>query len=269
MTPSERAGEPLSRTTIDVEISGLLRGAEVSGAATVTLTPPNLELHTTRRLIVIRIDSVEGFERRDDILQLHLSWGDVIELRAGGGRQLDEFVERLSKVALALPELTVSLRSYGSPRAGAGAEQDAFFAPLRTVLNGAASLAAAADAVALFGAEQLARELGRQLTRMAAARYPEHPPERRALEAELVDCAATVHRRLDILREAQQAFAASPGSQRFAAWRRWTDALLDVFSAHDACWPLVRVALGAAPPVAPESGGALSRWRGRAREDER
>ncbi len=265
----KRAGSdiasPGERVAIEVEIAGLLRGTELNGRAQVALLPPNLELTTSRRLIVLRVDSIDGVESRAGAAQIFLAAGDVIELR--GGDDLDEFIGALGRVAMTLPELTISLRSYGSQRAGAGAEQETFFAPLRLALNRAASLPGADAAIGLFTADRLAAELQEQLSRMAASRYPEHPPEMRALEAELSDCAATVQRRLEILGEAERTYAHAAGSQRFVAWRRWAEALLDVFSAHDACWPLVRVALGAAPSVPAEPSGMLARWRSRAGDE--
>ncbi len=260
---------PEDPNAIPVRISGLLRGSELGGAATLTLVPPHLEVSAGRRLIVLRLTSLDGIEASGEVGFLHLSWGDVLELRAHA--RLEEFAAAIAVAALTLPELTTSLRSYGSPRAGAGAEQEAYFAPLRAALERARDMRDVAEATVVFASDRLAADLELHLARMAAARFPAHPPERRALEAELADCAAAVLRRLDVLAVAQRALEQVPDSQRFAAWRHWREALADVFSAHDACWPLVRTALNAAL-IPAEEPQLRQRWRpfgvGRRTEDE-
>lgn len=262
MTGRERApADPLAPdavSAIPVHVSGLLRGSELSGAATLTLVPPHLEVSAGRRLVVLRLVSLDGIEASGEVAFLHFSWGDVLELRARA--RLEEFAAAIAAAALTLPELTTSLRSYGSPRAGAGAEQEAFFAPLRGALERARDMRDVTDATVAFASDRLAADIDLHLARMAAVRYPAHPPERRALEAELADCAATVRRRIDVLAAAQRALERVPDSQRFAAWRQWREALADVFSAHDECWPLVRTALAAAsvPVEEPRRGQG---WR--------
>ncbi len=259
--PEGAAAEPPAPedvNAIPVRISGLLRGSELAGAATLTLAPPHLEVSAGRRLIVLRLASLDGIEASGEVGFLHLCWGDVLEIRARA--QLEQFAASIAAAALTLPELTTSLRSYGSPRAGAGAEQEAFFAPLRAAMERARDMRDVADATIVFASDRLAADLELHLARMAAVRFPAHPPERRALEAELTDCAATVHRRLEALAAAQEVLEQVPDSQRFAAWRHWREALADVFSAHDACWPLVRTALKAAV-VPVEEPQLRQRWR--------
>ncbi len=249
---------PAEPYAIPVRIAGLLRGSELSGDAVLTLVPPHLEVSVGRRLVVLRLASFDGVEVSAEVGFLHLSWGDVLELRAQ--ERLDDFAAALAAAAQTLPELTTSLRSYGSPRAGAGADQEAFFAPLRGALERAREMRDVTQSTAVFASDQLAAEVERHLARMAARRFPAHPPERRALEAELADCAAEVLRRLGALGAAQRTLDRVPDSLRFAAWRQWRNALLDVFSTHDSCWPRVRAALGAAT-VPAEEPRRTRRWR--------
>jgi hypothetical protein len=225
-----------------VRVAGRILDRELTGYATIALRPPSLELEVDRRVIVLRLASVAGVEDRPGALALHLTWGDVIELHSS--EPLHHFTEAIAGAVLTLPELTASLRSYGSSRAGAGEEQDAFFAPLRLAL--AASARGIGQPGGSFAADRLSADLRSQIAQLASSRFPTRAPERRALEAELGDCTTAVGRRLDLLRAAEMERDHAPASRRFAAWRQWSDALTDVFNAHDACWTQVRSALAAA-----------------------
>jgi hypothetical protein len=232
-----------------VRVAGRIRDRELTGYATIALRPPNLEIEADRRLIVLRLASLAGVEDRTGALAVHLAWGDVIELHSS--EPLHHFTEAIAGAVLRLPELTASLRSYGSSRAGAGEEQDAFFAPLRLAL--AASARGIGQPGGSFAADRLAADLRSQIAQLASSRFPTRAPERRALEAELGDRTGAVGRRLDLLRAAEMDRDHAPASRRFAAWRQWSEALTDVFNAHDACWAHVRSALAAAHlPEEPE-----------------
>jgi hypothetical protein len=265
MDEGRDAGEQRAAREEDapVRVSGLLRGTELSGEGRVALSPPNIELQAGTRLIVLRLTSLDGLELRGDVALMHLTWGDVLEFRAElpDVGSLKQFVAAVTRATLALPELTASLRSYGSPRAGAGPAQEMFFAPLRDALVEAVRTERTSDAATIFSSDRIGTALETQLARLAALRFPGHPPERRALEAELSDCTAAVMRRIDVLRETQRSLERASANRRFVAWRRWSAALVDLFSAHDACWPLVRSSLDAATLPAETPGRRWKRWR--------
>src|SRR4051812_4522896 len=86
-----------------------------------------------------------------------------------------------------LPELTLSLRSLGSGRGAARAEQGRFFAPLLEARRRAAHVTSMAEVVASFSVARLGSALEETLRAFAAERYPDRAPARRAFEAELVD----------------------------------------------------------------------------------
>src|SRR5262249_5856491 len=120
---------------------------------------------------------------------------------------------------------------------------------------------------AAFDAPRLSADLRAALAALAAERWPESAPDRRALEAELHELADDALAALDALGEAAHTLhAAGEGAAdgdvdpvrdrvRHAAWRVWTAALGRAFAAADRCW------LAALPALADSRGGEGRLWR--------
>jgi len=150
----------------------------------------------------------------------------------------DEFV--------GLPELTLSLRSLGSSRAGASAEQAQFFSPLLDARKRAASAKSTSEVVGAFSVARLGAALEETLRALAATRFPDRPPARRAFEAELVDDAQPLYAALRALRDAMPAAATAISDE---SWQRWLAALRAVFESADRTWRAMEAALGRVPPT--------------------
>lgn len=243
-----------------VQLAGLLRGRELAGAALIVLDEEAIALATARGRVALALATLEGTRCTGAVLQLFVSGGDVVELR--GSTELGALAGELARRVLVLPELTRSLRALGSSRRAPGEDHDRWFAPLLAARR-AAEEAEHPDAVRdALDAAALRSAVARVVREVAAERYPDEPPERRALEAELLDGAAPLVARLDALASAQRALAECGEEERFARWRAWSRALQDAFAGADASWAAV------APVLAPERRGRrsrVSRWLWRRR----
>lgn len=145
--------------------------------------------------------------------------------------------------AAGLPELTRSLRGLGSRRAGPGAEHDRFFEPLLDARRIAERAADRESVVAAFSGAALRARLSRRMSDFAAERYPGDPPERRALEAELLECAEPFFGSLDGLAPLERAVCMGADSEKADAWQAWTVALRRAFERADECWLTLRLVL--------------------------
>ena len=146
-----------------------------------------------------------------------------------------------------LPELTLSLRSLGSARGGgtARAEQSHFFAPLLEARKRAAAASSPPEVIASFNVARLGTSLDETLRTLAAQRYPDRPPARRAFEAELVDAAQPLYAALRGLRDATPSSGSSITPDD---WQRWLGALRGTFEAADRAWRSIDVSLTRVPP---------------------
>lgn len=165
-----------------------------------------------------------------------------------------------------LPELMRGLRAFGSSRALPGADHDRYFAPLvesvralrsaheRALASGTEPWRAA-DAV---DATRAGTRLRATLAAIAAERFPDSAPDRRALEAELADEADPLFDALDALDAEARRLREAADDERAAAWRRWTAALVATLAAADGSWaravPVLRET--PAPPRAARRRGA-------------
>src|SRR5262245_53136376 len=92
-----------------------------------------------------------------------------------------------------LPELTLSLRSFGSRRgqpdsdAAHGQDQERFFAPLLDARRRAAEAHSTEEVLAAFDARRLAAALDAAVRAFAGERSAARPAAQRALEAELLE----------------------------------------------------------------------------------
>ncbi len=245
-----------------VTVSGLLRGHDLAGAARVTLDDEALRLERSGGTVHLPFERLEGARYAVGTLELFLSRGDVVTL--GGSPALAALAADLDRRAMAVPELTRSLRGLGSARAS-GAEHDRYFGPLLAARRDAEAASGPDRARAAFDAPALRAAMMQRLHDMAAERHPSDPPERRALDAELSEVAEPLVSTLGALERAQHALAASDDAERFARWRAWAAALHAVFESADEVWlALVRVL---ASDVPTRRSRARSWFRRARRED--
>lgn len=226
-----------------VRIEGLLRGRDLDEDALLSLEDDGLVLAAGRARLLIELDSLDGRSVSDDALELFLGDGDVIRLFAPDPAELSLEVERR---VLRLPEFTRSLRSFGSRRAaggGRGSEHDGFFAPLIAARSEAERATTLEARCAAFDAPVLRAGVERRLRDFASERYPTDAPERRALEAELFDCAALLLQRFELLERVQSELARCAGHELFRRWREWGRAVGALFESADQCWPTLGVVL--------------------------
>jgi len=163
-----------------------------------------------------------------------------------------------------LPELMLSLRSFGSRRGAPNdsgsldAEQERFFAALLEARRMAAQAISRPQVVAAFDSPRLAALVDAAVREFAAARFATHAPARRALEAELFEIVDPLRDALTVL--ASLAAAIPPGQTTLPGddeqWTLWLAQLRVVFRVADASWPPLRDALASSPAVS-----ASGRWR--------
>jgi hypothetical protein len=235
---------------IAVTCTGLVRGHELSGGATLTLRGELVELVTRATRHTLPLGAIAGARVLESgALELSMEDGDVVVLFAGinGAAALSAIAEELLTRACAMPELTRSLRGLGSHRARPGAEHDRFFRPLLEARRGAERAARYDGARLAFDAASIRAAFTRRLREMAHDRHPNDPPERRALEAEATDAAAPLFAAIAELETAQRAFDAAGDHDRIARWRTWTGALQRVFERADDVWIALESAFGGAP----------------------
>jgi hypothetical protein len=158
-----------------------------------------------------------------------------------------------------LPELTVSLRSLGSSRGGARAEQGQFFGALLEARKRAASAKSMLEVIAAFNVARLGTSLDETLRALAAARFPDRPPARRAFEAELVDDTQPFYTALRGLRDATPVPGAAVSEE---SWQRWLGALRLVFEAADRAWRSIDVALARVASVRKPDSRGKSKGKG-------
>jgi len=200
-------------------------------------------------------------------LTLHLANGGLLRV-VSSAAPFGAVAEQVVADAFALPELMRDMRAYGAARALPGTEHDRFFAPLIAPLRalraahaaGGGALATPWRAAESVGATRAGAEIRATLSAIAAERFPVSAPDRRALEAELLDESEPLFDALEALTVAAQALGVASDRDRVAAWRAWCAALAATFVAADRAWAAVLPALGEAPR--PEPG----RWRATRRD---
>jgi hypothetical protein len=197
------------------------------------------------RLLRIPISAIDALAIDGDEIVVLVRDGRQVAMTSGDAAQLHrEIVAR----CFVLPELTRTLRTFGSRRGqrgrrpGAAAEQQKFFAPLVDARRVASKSPSSADTIAAFESVALTHALDEALRRFASERFGQNGPARRALEAELVDSSEPLEQ-----------------GDEIRAWRLWALSLRNVFEAADRVWVALDAALDAAhvtasrllPPTSP------------------
>jgi hypothetical protein len=227
---------PDSPAPIRARVHGFLRGHDLDGDAVIAFERDALVLLTGRARLLLELRAIEGWDITAEELRIHSDDGDVVSIVASDPRIVALDLERW---AFGLPEFTRSLRVLGSRRAAAGTrrpEHDAFFAPLLAARGDAERAPTLEARLAALDSRSLRDAVEQRLRAFAAERYPNDPPERRALEAELADCIAPVLARFADLDSAQERLAAAPDAERVLRWRDWSRAFSSLFESADRCW---------------------------------
>ncbi|MFL5581546.1 MAG: hypothetical protein ACJ8AO_14345 [Gemmatimonadaceae bacterium] len=219
---------------VPVEARALIRGGEMDATASLQLLDDRLlvvaapgagapRVARWQGALEVPYERLDGARVRAGRLTLYLRDGDLVELAPAGGEEGATHFARLGRAAdeiatrtCRLPELTLSLRSLGSR--GAGAEHDAFFGPL------------------LSARERVAHALAESVRWAAERRAGGTAADRRALEAELAECAAPLDEALGRLGRLAAAVRDAPDDARFVHWREWAAGLRLVFARADGCW---------------------------------
>lgn len=233
---------------IPVRVRGSLRGHPVDADGVVRLIEDVVAIHVDEREHATRVERVDGVVWETPVLTLYIG-RETVEL--SGHAALQSLGTEITRSALALPELTRTMHGLGSRRGRPGADHDRFFAGLLAARRSAEGFVEAESRLAAFDTRRLMQALTTLLGALASERFPESAPDRRALEAELLDHAEHLSAALDALGEAAVQVRASSNAARLARWRDWTHAAQRVFEAADRSWIAMLPALTAAPaPVA-------------------
>ena len=226
---------------IDLETAGPGTAGSSSGPAWLRRPHPKLRWP---------VSYLDGASHRGDELTLFLRSGDIIELT--GPARLLLVAEAVEADARALGELTRGLRSLGARRRGtlAGGEQARFFAPLMQARRAVERRPRrdADDQLDAFDGGALRDEMTSTIAALAQARYPESPPDRRALEAELEECAEPLLAGMAALSKAAEGVRQASDDNRLVHWRNWSGEVRALFERADRCWCAMAPVLEQAPP---------------------
>lgn len=233
---------------IAVRVRGTLRGVAVDGDGHVRLVDDVVSIHVDDREHATRVDRVDGVVWEAPVLTVHVA-RDVIELSGHAG--LEPLGAEIVSSALVLPELTRTMHGLGSRRGRPGADHDRFFGGLLAARRAAEGFAELESRLAAFDARRLAQALTTLLGELATERHPDSPPDRRALEAELLEYAERLYGALEALGDAGARVRESGSDVRLARWRDWTWSVQRVFEEADRSWIAALPALTAAVPPPP------------------
>lgn len=168
-------------------------------------------------------------------------------LAISGSRDLNRAWGVVVERACILPEMTRGLRSLGTPRGGSAQLQTRFFGPLLLARKRLQVPDALEWRVTHFDARALSARLVETIHELAMERFPESPPDRRALEAELGEALEPLAATLHVLAESTERVRSEPDGQRFVSWRAWTRQLRHVFLEADRAWSSMAHALRQGP----------------------
>lgn len=169
-------------------------------------------------------------------------------LSISGSRELNRAWGVVVERACILPEMTRGLRSLGTSRGGNAQLQTRFFGPLLHARRRLQEPDALEWRVTHFDARALTGRLEATIRELAMERFPESPPDRRALEAELSEALEPLAGTLEVLAGAADRIRSDPDGQRFVTWREWTRQLRRVFLEADRAWSSMADTLRQAPP---------------------
>jgi hypothetical protein len=232
-------------------ISSLRVGRTDVGDATAAIEDDSLtifvRIESEEKALRLRFSSIDVVQVNGDDVDIVVRDGRHVLFRAPATLRNELFAR-----ARALPELTRTLRAFGSSRARRVApggrttdaiEQRRFFGPFLDARR-AAGAANGDAAIAAFSGSALADALNETLRQFAADRQPDPGPARRALEAELVDASEPLFDALTALRESAETAIAAAEDLRL--WRLWFTQLRVTFETADRVWMSLDQALDSA-----------------------
>ena len=228
-------------------LAGSIGGVDVSGPASIAILDDGIAIGSAIGDVTLSAAALEGIAYRDARLTLFLRHGDVVQ--AAGTPRLAALAREVSSQVCTLPELTRPLRSLGSRRGRLGAEHDRFFAPLLAARRRGERATDVRSRLKAFDASGIASTLDESITAFAKDRFPRSAPDRRALEAELLEIAQPLRTALEALEVYASRAADTPGADdtAFVRWRSWCGAVQEVFDRADQCWIQFGAVLGDAP----------------------
>ena len=228
-------------------LSGSIAGVDVGGPASLAILDDGIAIDSPIGEVVLSAASLEGLAYRDSRLTLFLRHGDVLE--AVGTPRLAALAREVSAQVCTLPELTRPLRSLGSRRGRLGTDHDRFFAPLLAARRRGERAGDVRARLKAFDAAGITAALDESIAAFAKDRFPRSAPDRRALEAELLEIALPFRTSLDALDVYASRVTETTAADEttFVRWRSWCGAVQEVFDRADRCWMGFGVVLGEAP----------------------
>lgn len=231
----------------NARVVGLWRGNEVDAAATLRAEAQALlferEAAPAMRL---QLSAIDGWQLSVSQVVLYLHNGDVLDVAL-----LSDSARATIRSALdaagSMPELTRSLRAFGSAVGENEAQHDRWFAPLLGLRRALVGVSDPLRQVALFDADALSAELTRALLELAAQRTGGDAARSRALEAVFEEETEQVRIALARAALAASALEGSAPDSRLADWRRWVEALRELYERADNAWPVIAASYRAGP----------------------
>lgn len=234
-----------------IAVSAARVGRAELGAATVVVDDDVLMIvsHSDggERSLRVPLSAIDTLVLEGDALTIAVRDGRRLELASANAAALHA---EIASRCFALPELTRTLRSFGSRRGQRGrrpasaTDQQRFFAPLVDARRAASKGKSRTDMIDAFQSAALTSALEDALHRFAVERFGQNGPARRALEAELVDSSEPLQ--LALKRLGESAAEARERTDEIRAWRVWSLTLRDLFEAADRVWIALDAALDAA-----------------------
>ncbi len=245
MAVTPAMGEP-GGTPVAVTIAGRVDGRALDGTGTVSVGAGVVEVRSASSETVIPMATLEGANYGDSRLTLYLRGGETVVV--SGTARLAAAAREIIAQVCALPELTRPLRSLGSRRGRLGVDHDRFFAPLLTARRRGERAADQRARLRAFEGSTMITALDTAIADFAKARFPRRAPDRRALEAELLELSAPLRTALEALDVfARRAVEEGSDETMFVRWRSWCTAVREVFDRADRCWIAFGPVLGEAP----------------------
>ena len=265
---TDRAASPVSHSLGPEPLSALRVGRTDVGSASAQLDDDVLTItvrvESEERSLRIRLATIDSARLSGNELELILRDGTRVMLVAA-----PEFREAILDQCRSLPELTRTLRAFGSSRARTStpggrstdaSEQQRFFAPLLEARRAAASVEVT-QSMRAFDVAALTAAMEQTLRQFAADHHDQPGPARRALEAELEEIAEPLFERLRALNASATGALAEADDLRL--WREWSLQLRMTFEAADRVWIALDAVLDAAHRSAAHLAETAKKRRGR------
>jgi hypothetical protein len=216
------------------------------GPGTIAVGDDAIDIRSESGDAMLDLSMLEGVSFHGSRLTFFLRDGERVQ--ADGTARLAAVAREVTALVCTLPELTRPLRSLGSRRGRLGVDHDRFFAPLLAARRRGERAADRRARLRAFDGANMSASLQSTIADFAKARYPRRAPDRRALEAELLEIAEPFFTALSAL-DVYAARAADESSEdtAFVRWRSWCGAVQEAFERADRCWMGFGPVLGEAP----------------------